>query len=63
MPIERLDRTIREAERWLEEQEALIGQAVLAGRDAGHEALDLQKMQLLVAILREGRERILERLS
>jgi hypothetical protein len=34
-----------------------------AGGDAAKEIFELQKMQLLVAILREGRERLAARLS
>jgi Na+-transporting NADH:ubiquinone oxidoreductase subunit NqrA len=60
--MERLDRTIEEAEMRLDEQETLIGQAALAGRDTAQDSFELHKMQLLVAILREGRERLLERL-
>jgi hypothetical protein len=58
--LERLGRVIGEAERHVEAQEALVAQAALAGRDAALEDFELRKMQLLVAILREGRERLLE---
>ena len=61
--MERLDRTIEEAEQRLEEQQTLIAQAALAGRDTARDAFELRKMQLLVAILREGRERLLGRLT
>jgi hypothetical protein len=59
--LERLGRVIGEAERQVEAQEALVAQAALTGRDAALEDFELRKMQLLVAILREGRERLLER--
>ena len=52
----RVDQAIEAAERQIEEQEVLIG-------DAAPEIFELQKMQLLVAILREGRERLVERVS
>jgi multidrug resistance efflux pump len=61
--LERVDQAIAEAERQVEEQERRIAQVAQGGRDAAHEIFELQKMQLLVAILREGRERLVERLS
>ena len=61
--LERVDQAIEAAERQVEEQEKRIGQVAQGGRDAAHEIFELQKMQLLVAILREGRERLVERLS
>ena len=54
----RLDRCIAGAERHVEEQEARIRQAALAGCNTAEDEFDLQKMQLLLAILREGRERV-----
>jgi hypothetical protein len=59
----RVDQAIEEAERQVEEQEVLIGEAARGGGDAAPEIFELQKMQLLVAILREGRERLVERVS
>ena len=59
--IERLEQTLEECERRLEAQATLIEEAALAGRDTTQDAFDLQKMQLVVVILREGRERLLER--
>ena len=61
--LERVDHAIDQAERQVEEQEKRIGQVAQAGGDAAKEIFELQKMQLLVAILREGRERLAERLS
>ena len=61
--LERVDQAIEQAERQVEEQEKRIGQVAQDGRDAAPEIFELQKMQLLVAILREGRERLVERLS
>ena len=59
----RVDQAIEEAERQVEAQELLIGEAARGGGDAAPEIFELQKMQLLVAILREGRERLAERVS
>jgi hypothetical protein len=59
----RVDQAIEEAERQVEAQELLIGEAARGGSDAAPEIFELQKMQLLVAILREGRERLAERVS
>ena len=59
--IQRLEQTLEECERRLEAQASLIEEAVLAGRDTEQDIFDLQKMQLVVAILREGRDRLLER--
>jgi hypothetical protein len=59
----RVDQAIAEAERQVEEQEVRVGQAARGGGDAIPEVFELQKLQLLVAILREGRERLVERLS
>jgi hypothetical protein len=61
--LERVDQAIEEAERQVEDQEMRIGHAVREGRDATPDIFELQKMQLLVAILHEGRERLVERLS
>jgi hypothetical protein len=61
--LERVDQAIEEAERQVEEQETRIRLVAQGGRDAAREIFELQKMQLLVAILREGRERLVERLS
>ncbi len=59
--LERLDQTIATAERHVEAQQRLIAEATLAGRNTAQAAFELQKLQLLIAILREGRERLLER--
>jgi hypothetical protein len=59
--LERIDKAISEAERHVDAQEALIVEAAQAGQNSALDIFELQKMQLLVAILREGRERLLER--
>jgi hypothetical protein len=59
--LERVDQAIEQAERQVDEQEKRIGQVAQAGGDAAAEIFELQKMQLLVAILREGRERLADR--
>jgi hypothetical protein len=56
--IERLERCIAGAERHLEQQEARVREAVLAGRRTAVDDFNLKKMELLLALLREGRERI-----
>ncbi len=56
--IDRLERCIAGAERHVEEQEARIREAALAGRNTAVDDFNLQKMELLLAILREGRERV-----
>jgi hypothetical protein len=60
--MERFDRCIADAESRLEAQDGLIRAAALVGRNTTHETFDLQKLQLLVAILREARERLFGRL-
>jgi hypothetical protein len=57
----RVDQAINEAERQVEEQEMRVGQAARGSGDPAPEVFELQKLQLLVAILREGRERLAER--
>ena len=59
--IERIEQTIAAAERHIELQEQRIQEAMLAGRSTAQDGFELQKLQLLIAILREGRERLLER--
>lgn len=61
--IERLELTIAAAERHIELQEQRIREATLAGRTTPQDGFELQKLQLLIAILREGRERLLDRSS
>jgi hypothetical protein len=56
--IERLDRLIREAETRLAEQEAYVLEASLANSNTAVATFELQKMHLLIALLREGRERL-----
>lgn len=59
--LERLDQTITAAERHVEAQQRSIAEATLAGRNSAQQSFELQKLELLIAILREGRERLLER--
>jgi hypothetical protein len=56
--IERLERCIAGAERHLERQEARVREAALAGRRTAVDDFNLQKMELLLALLREGRARV-----
>jgi hypothetical protein len=52
------DRCIADAESQIAAQERLIREAGLVGRSAAQESFELQKMQLLLSILREARERL-----
>ena len=61
--VDRIDRGIEEAEGRVEEQKQRIREAALAGCNTAQDRFDLEKMQLLLAILREGRARLLERAS
>ena len=61
--IARLERCIANAERHVEEQESRLRQAMLDGRNTAMHEFDLQKMQLLLAILREGRDRVARQLD
>jgi hypothetical protein len=56
--IARFDRLIREAEARLARQEALVRQAACVGHSTAREDFDLEKMHLLLAILREARGRV-----
>lgn len=58
--IERIEQTIAAAERHIDLQEQRIKEATLACRNTAQDGFELQKLQLLIAILREGRERLLE---
>jgi hypothetical protein len=60
--IERLERCIAGAERHLEEQAARVREAALAGFSTAVADFNLQKMELLLALLREGRERVAQNL-
>ena len=60
--LARVDRGIEEAEQRLEEQHSRIAQAAAADHNTAQDQFDLQKMQLILAILREGRERLLQRM-
>ena len=59
--IERIEQTIAAADRHIALQEQRIKEATLAGRNTAQDGFEFQKLQLLIAILREGRERLLER--
>ena len=56
--IERLDRLIAEAETRLAEQEAYVREVALVSGSTAVASFELQKMHLLIALLREGRERL-----
>jgi hypothetical protein len=58
MQVERLDRLIREAETRLEEQEAYVREVSLVSGSTAVASFELEKMHLLVALLREGRKRL-----
>jgi hypothetical protein len=58
--IERLDQLILEAETRLEEQEAYVREIALVNGASAVASFELNKMQLLVALLREGRDRLSE---
>ena len=58
LQIERLDQLIREAERRLEEQEAYVREIALVSGSTAVASFELHKMHLLVALLREGRQRL-----
>jgi hypothetical protein len=58
----RLERCITNAEQHLEEQEARIREAARTGRNTAVDDFNLKKMRLLLAILREGRERVAQSL-
>ena len=56
--IERLDRLISEVETRLEDQEAYVREVSLVSGSTAVASFELQKLHLLIAILREGRERL-----
>ena len=58
--IERLDQLIQEAETRLEEQEAYVREIALVSGSTAVASFELNKMQLLIALLREGRQRLSE---
>jgi hypothetical protein len=58
--VERLDQLIREAETRLEEQEVYVREIALVSGSTAVASFELNKMQLLIALLREGRERLSE---
>jgi hypothetical protein len=56
--MQHYDRCIGEAESRIDAQERLIRESGLVGRSTTQESFELQKMQLLLSILREARERL-----
>lgn len=54
----RVDRAIADAEQRALAQERAIAEATLAGRNTSRHGFELQKLELLLAILREGRDRL-----
>ena len=60
--IERFDRLIEAAELRLSEQEAYVRNVARVSGSTAVATFELQKMHLLIALLREGRERLVERL-
>ena len=59
--LERIDRLIEVAESRLAEQEAHVREVALVSGSTAVASFELQKMHLLIALLREGRERLAER--
>ena len=55
LQIERYDRLIEEAETRLAEQEAYVREVALVSGSTAVASFELQKMHLLIALLREGR--------
>jgi hypothetical protein len=58
--IERFDRLIQMAETRLLEQEAYVRNVARVSGSTAVATFELQKMHLLIALLREGRERLAE---
>jgi hypothetical protein len=58
LQIERYDRLIEAAETRLSEQEAYVREAALVSGSTAVASFMLQKMHLLIALLREGRQRL-----
>ena len=58
LQIERYDRLIAAAETRLSEQEAYVREAALVSGSTAVASFMLQKMHLLIALLREGRQRL-----
>jgi hypothetical protein len=56
--IERLDRLLAEAERRLAEQEAYVREISQVNGNTAIATFELQRMHLLIALLREGRGRL-----
>ena len=58
--IERFDRLIEAAELRLSEQEAYVRNVARVSGSTAVATFELQKMHLLIALLREGRERLVD---
>src|SRR5437016_3267149 len=58
LQIERYDRLIEAAETRLAEQEAYVREVALVSGSTAVASFVLQKMHLLIALLREGRQRL-----
>jgi hypothetical protein len=58
LQIERYDKLIEAAETRLAEQEAYVREAALVSGSTAVASFMLQKMHLLIALLREGRQRL-----
>ena len=58
LQVERLDRLIAEVETRLEDQEAYVREVTLVADSSAVPSFELQKLQLLAALLREGRKRL-----
>jgi hypothetical protein len=57
-PLQRLDQLIDTVQGRLVEQEAAVREASLISGSTAVASFELEKMHLLVALLREGRQRI-----
>jgi hypothetical protein len=58
LQVERLDRLIAEVEIRLEDQEAYVREVTLVAGSTAVPSFELQRLQLLAALLREGRKRL-----
>jgi hypothetical protein len=56
--IERLDRLLAEAEKRVAEQEAYVREVSQVSGNTAIATFEVQRMHLLIALLREGRERL-----
>ena len=60
LQVERLDRLISEVETRVEDQEAYVREVTLVAGSTAVPRFELQRLQLLVALLREGRQRLFD---